>query len=101
MSDAISDRRLNPISMACCFFFFISKKELQGFYQFNKLRQPHAKFDSDLFCVVADRPDQPVVVRQEIIVESFGVWVRMTASNQVEEKQEQPRSPAKGQLAGS
>lgn len=44
-------------------------------HQVDQLTQPEAQLDEDRVRVVADRPDEPVVVAEEVIVKPLGVGV--------------------------
>ena len=52
-----------------------STKKSQKPYQINELRQPESKFDCDFVGVVRHRSDQPVVIREEVIVKSLGIRI--------------------------
>lgn len=52
-----------------------STKKSQKPYQINELRQPESKFDCDFVGVIRHRSDQPVVIREEVIVKSLGIRI--------------------------
>lgn len=47
-----------------------------GTYEIYELGEPQSQLHKDGMCVIGDRPDEPVVVGQEIVVEPLGVGVR-------------------------
>ncbi len=52
-----------------------STKKSQKPYQINELRQPESKFDCDFVGVIGHRSDQPVIIREEVIVKSLGIRI--------------------------
>lgn len=46
-----------------------------GTYQLDKLRKPEAELDQDRIGVVADWPDETVIVAEKVVVQAFGVRV--------------------------
>ena len=56
-------------------FNTVIEKAVTGSYQIDQLRQPEAQLDGDFVGVVGHRPDQPVIVGQEIVIQSFGIRV--------------------------
>lgn len=47
-------------------------------YQLDELRQPEPELDQHGVGVIADRPDQTVVVTEQVVVQPFGVRVAQT-----------------------
>lgn len=80
-------------------------------YQINELRQPEAQLDQHRVRVVAHRPDEAVVVAQEIVVEPLGVRIglhRLAEEQQDQEQAQQlavppqrPQGQQLGQSAGA
>lgn len=44
-------------------------------HQIDELRKVEAKTDSDHLAVVAHGSDEPIVVGEEVVVESFGIGI--------------------------
>ena len=47
------------------------------FYQVDELRQPEAKSDENGVGVIRDGAYEPVVIAQQVVIESFGVRVSL------------------------
>lgn len=57
-------------------------------YQLDELRQPEAQLDQHGVGVVADGPDEPVIVAEQVVVQSLGVGVAQTPGR-VQQEQRQ------------
>jgi hypothetical protein len=62
---------------------------LYSTHQVNKLGELEPHLDGDLIRVVGHRPDQPVVVAQQVVVQPLGVRIARRQRQQQQEQQQQ------------
>lgn len=60
-------------------------------YQLDELRQPEAQLDQNGVGVVADRPDEPVVVAEQVVVQPLGVRVAQAPDGGQEQQRQRRR----------
>jgi len=57
-------------------------------YQLDELRQPEAQLDQNGVGVVADRPDEPVVVAEQVVVQPLGVRIAQTPDGRQQQQRQ-------------
>ena len=64
----------NKCNKCCCALLF-SSTLFRCSYQINKLRQPKSQFDRDFLGVIDHRPNESVIIGQEVIVQPLGIGI--------------------------